>query len=110
MAGKANNAVAEEFDFWASLYADDAATVFESREELIEGTETLYQHFKLFGMLMHVGRDGGKSKTEAMFCPAGKQAELQHNYARDYTAWTSRGTYLRCSSPLSSCTTARTGA
>jgi len=61
MAGKANNAVAEEFDFWASLYADDAATVFESREELIEGTETLYQHFKLFRMLMHVGRDARRT-------------------------------------------------
>ena len=63
----------DDFDFSSSLYADDAAATFDSREALAEGTETLHQHFVLFGMLMHVGRDGAKSKTEAMFCPAGRR-------------------------------------
>ncbi|GMI62527.1 hypothetical protein ScalyP_jg5732 [Parmales sp. scaly parma] len=62
-----------DYDFSFSLYADDAASLFDSREAMVEGTETLYQHFVLFGMLMHVGRDGAKSKTEAMFCPADRR-------------------------------------
>ena len=58
------------FSFWASLYADDAATPFESREALLKATNAMYDHLRLFGLLMHVGANGKRSKTEAMFCPA----------------------------------------
>ena len=30
----------------------------------------MYDHLRLFGLLMHVGANGKRSKTEAMFCPA----------------------------------------
>ena len=30
----------------------------------------IYEHLRLFGLLMHVGSPGKKSKTEAMYCPA----------------------------------------
>ena len=59
-----------EFGFWASLYADDAATPFASRAALLAATNSIYHHMRLFGLLMHVGSAGKKSKTEAMYCPA----------------------------------------
>jgi hypothetical protein len=58
------------FSFWASLYADDAATPLASREALLKATNEMYDHLRLFGLLMHVGANGKRSKTEAMFCPA----------------------------------------
>ena len=64
------------FDFWRSLYADDGALVYTSREDMIRGTSLLHAHFKRFGMLMHTEpratatRSGSKSKTEAMFFPS----------------------------------------
>lgn len=57
------------FQLWCSLYADDAGIIFESREKLLEGTQLIYDHFKRFGLTMHVGRDGAASKTEAMYFP-----------------------------------------
>jgi len=59
-----------EFSFWASLYADDAALPLSSREGLLAATNAIYKHLRLFGLLMHVGSPGKKSKTEAMYCPA----------------------------------------
>jgi hypothetical protein len=61
---------AHEFEIRQSLYADDCAVLFEKRENMIEGTQILYNHLKRFGLTMHVGRGGGKSKTEAMYVPA----------------------------------------
>jgi hypothetical protein len=64
------------FSFWASLYADDAACPLESRSSLLVATNAIHEHFRLFGLLMHVGSPGKKSKTEAMYCPArGSQYE-----------------------------------
>ena len=59
-----------EFGFWASLYADDAATPFASRAALLAAANSIYHHMRLFGLLMHVGSAGKQSKTEAMYCPA----------------------------------------
>ena len=64
------------FDFWRSLYADDGAFIYASRDEMIRGTSLLHTHFKRFGMLMHTGTietatcKGSKSKTEAMYFPS----------------------------------------
>jgi hypothetical protein len=59
-----------EFSFWASLYADDAATPMASRTVLLAGTNAIYAHLRLFGLLKHVGSPGKMSKTEAMHFPA----------------------------------------
>ena len=56
-----------EFSFWASLYADDAALPLSSRESLLAATNAIHKHLRLFGLLMHVGAPGKKSKTEAMY-------------------------------------------
>jgi hypothetical protein len=58
------------FELWASLFADDCATLFESRADMITGANCLYNHFLRFGLHIHIGRGGAASKTEAMYCPA----------------------------------------
>jgi hypothetical protein len=60
-----------EFGFWASLCADGAATLMASRAALLAGTNAIYAHLRLFGLLMHAGSPDKKSKTEAMYCPRG---------------------------------------
>lgn len=40
------------------------------REGLLTAASSIYHHLRLFGLLMHVGSAGKKSKTEAMYCPA----------------------------------------
>ena len=45
------------FEFIMSLYADDAAFAFETRNDMIAGTTVVNSHMKRFGLTMHVGRD-----------------------------------------------------
>ena len=59
-----------KFSFWASIYADDAAIPLASRAALLAAANSFNKHLRLFGMLMHVGSEGKRSKTEAMYCPA----------------------------------------
>ena len=36
---------------------------------MIRGAELIHDHFVELGLKMHIGRNRGKSKTEAMYCP-----------------------------------------
>ena len=63
----------QRFDFCYSLFADDCALLFDTREDLQAGAECMYKHLRLFGMEMHIGRDGAPSKSEAMFYPTEAQ-------------------------------------
>jgi hypothetical protein len=47
------------FELWASLFADDCATLFESRANMIAGANCLYSHFLRFELDVHIGRGGG---------------------------------------------------
>ena len=58
-----------EFELDASLYADDAALLFETREDLVAGTNIIYDLLVRLGLMMHVGRGDKASKTESMFIP-----------------------------------------
>ena len=40
------------------------------REDLLDPFNKIYGHLRKFGLLIHVGLEGKKIKTEAMFCPA----------------------------------------
>ena len=60
---------ATSFEFFASLFADDCAVLFESHEDMVIGMDYMYQHFLKFGLEIHLGRGTVKSKTEAMFFP-----------------------------------------
>jgi len=43
---------------------------FETREELMEATQTIYNHFNCLSLQMHIGSKQKKSKTEVMFFPS----------------------------------------
>ena len=73
---------ATSFELWASLFADDCAVFFNSREELVIGTQHLFTHLRKFGLEMHVGRGSTASKTEAMFCPRPRRAYEDGNTER----------------------------
>jgi hypothetical protein len=62
------------FEHWKSLFADDCAVLFNKRRDLVKGANYLFTHLGRFGLQMHIGRGNGKSKTEAMHCPAPHQA------------------------------------
>jgi hypothetical protein len=48
------------------LCVEDGTFLFDSREALEEGANQTCKHFARFGLKMHIGHEGGKSKTEAM--------------------------------------------
>jgi hypothetical protein len=64
------------FHFGKSMFADDAAYILSSRQELETLCAAIFHHMRHFGLLMHAGtlNENGnhqtKSKTEAMFIPA----------------------------------------
>ena len=64
------SATAIDFQFDKSLYADDKTKLADSRENLQNSLRLIFSVFKQFGLICHVGRNGSKSKTEAMYFPA----------------------------------------
>ena len=59
-----------EFNLPDSQYADDTAVLFTSRQSLEEHVPLLIDHFKKFGLEIHVGKPGKDSKTEVLFVHA----------------------------------------
>jgi hypothetical protein len=92
-----------KFDLSLSLYIDNGSFMFESKADLKKGTAILYHHMKHFGLLMHIGRDGGKSKTEALYiAPLGSTATeadrskvFIDNTDQRYVTFNRKFTYLR---------------
>jgi hypothetical protein len=60
---------ATSFEFFASLFADDCAILFESHRDMVIGMDYMYKYFLKFGLEIHLDRGTAKSKTEAMFFP-----------------------------------------
>ena len=60
---------AVNFEVTSSLFADDGAFLYGSREELQKGMDLIFKTFRRLGLTCHVGRAGSKSKTEAMYFP-----------------------------------------
>jgi hypothetical protein len=58
-------------DVFNILYLDDGSFLFASRDDMIKGLEIINNTFAQLGLEMHVGSDGKKSKTEAMYFPTG---------------------------------------
>ncbi len=69
-------------DFNRSLFADDAAFIFLSRDDIAIGTKHITEHFCKFGLEVHLGtkREDGttiKAKTEFMHVPIkGQESSL----------------------------------
>jgi hypothetical protein len=51
------------------LYVDDGAFIFTNKTDMIKAAEIIFDHFARFGLIMHIGKNGKKSKTEAMYFP-----------------------------------------
>ena len=49
------------------LYVDDGAFPFKYREQITLGAQLIFDHFKLFGLEMHISRGGGRPRQNA--CP-----------------------------------------
>ena len=54
-------------DLFNVLYIDDGAFMFEDRKQLTLGAQLIFDHFKRFGMEMHIGRGGKASEIECLF-------------------------------------------
>ena len=49
------------------LYVGDGDFPFEDQEQLTLGAQLIFDHFKIFGLEMHIRRGGKSSKTERVF-------------------------------------------
>ena len=72
------NRSTKELMFYA---ADDlyCALLFNSREDLIRGSNQIFSHLRKIGLLMHVGRGGTASKAEAIYFPSPRQSYTDGN-------------------------------
>jgi hypothetical protein len=58
------------YSFYRSLYADDGAFLLNTRREVDCTVPLMFNVLRAFGLSMHVGRNGQKAKTEAVFYPS----------------------------------------
>ena len=75
MGRRANTKGYSKLDLYRSLYADDGAFLLTSRPELDTALPLICNILKAFGLTMHVGRNGNKAKTEAVFYPSANRAK-----------------------------------
>jgi hypothetical protein len=69
MKGQNTKTKGTAFNLFLSLYVDNGSFIFESKKDMAKGAMILYHHMKWFGLLMHIGKGGSKSKTEALYIP-----------------------------------------
>jgi hypothetical protein len=102
MKGQSTNTKGTAFNLFLSLYVDDGSFLFETKEDMAKGATVLYHHMKRFGLLMHIGKNGSKSKTEALYIPppgttasdADRSKVLVENTDQGYVTFNRRFTYL----------------
>jgi hypothetical protein len=51
------------------LYVDTSTFIFETLDDMMHGGNVIFHHYAEFGLIMHVGREGKKSKTEMLHIP-----------------------------------------
>jgi len=52
------------------FYVDDGSMPYTARNDMIDGTNITMNVFSKFGLVVHVGSKGKKSKTESVFFPS----------------------------------------
>ena len=69
LTGRNHQTQGEEFPLPDSEYADDTGVLFDSRDSLVRGIPFIIDHFRRFGMEIHVGNTESKkdSKSEILF-------------------------------------------
>jgi hypothetical protein len=65
LTGQSPKAAGTEFDLFYFLYVDNGAMLFNTREELTEGTQLLFDHFARFELEMHIGNENKNRKRNA---------------------------------------------
>lgn len=68
--GQPANTKGTNFDLFYLLFVDDGVFLFDTQEEMVKGGNHLYELFKSFGLQMHIGKSGEKSKTQVMYFAA----------------------------------------
>ncbi len=56
-------------EIFQCLYVDNGAFLLDTQDSLSKGMNLVFKHFMHFGLEMHIGRNGGESKTECVFYP-----------------------------------------
>ena len=89
---------AYRFEFFASLFADDCAVLFDTHDDMRVGMDYMYKHFLKFGLKIHLGRGTTASKTEAMFFPKPRcddgTTKPNFNVADGFISYTRKFKYL----------------
>ena len=58
------------FELFFMIYVDDGAFALETRKEMEVGSNLVFNHFRRFGLQMHVGYKSKLSETECVFFPS----------------------------------------
>jgi hypothetical protein len=69
MRGQAWDTKGTTFKINHILSVNDIMFIFETKNDMIKGAEILRKHMLHFGLLMHHGKDGKKSKTDTVYFP-----------------------------------------
>jgi exonuclease III len=73
LLGQGWRAKGKLLELYYLLYVDDGAFLFTNRKDTITASRLIHRTMARFGLIMHIGRDGNKSKTEAMYHPPSYQ-------------------------------------
>jgi hypothetical protein len=86
------------------LYVDDGSFIFTNRRDMVKANRIIHRTMARFGLIMHIGRDGKPSKTEAMYHPPSLQEcqdqpdntpeEATYTVADGYVTFTRKFKYL----------------
>jgi hypothetical protein len=69
LLGQATKTAGIAFKLFYQLYVDDGVFLFTNKNDLIRGAGLIHDLFASLGLKMHIGRNGGPSKTEVMYFP-----------------------------------------
>jgi hypothetical protein len=57
------------YEIFQCLYVADGVFPFNTQDSLSKGMNLVFKYFARFGLEIHIGRNGGESKTECVFFP-----------------------------------------
>ena len=75
LLGQATQTDRNTFNLFYLLYVDDGAFLFTTKDDMKKGADLIHDLFASLGLKMHIGQNGGSSKTEAMYFPPSLQPD-----------------------------------
>ena len=70
LTGQRTKSAGTFFNILGLLFINNGAFLFQSQGEMEKAAQIIHDHFKKFGLQMHVVSKETKSKTEAMYFPS----------------------------------------